>query len=83
MLRDPDTDEIYAPTPRVTTDDDGYLCISTASEPTPAETPGVTLVVGVQYALRGVNRNLIDPLVFTAPEAGTTLDIADIASEPP
>lgn len=81
-LRDPVTNEVYAPPPRITTDDDGYLCVADAHG-NPADTPpGIDLVVGVQYRLRSVNRALLDEVVFTAPDAGETLDYADIESEP-
>jgi hypothetical protein len=82
VLRDPVTNEVYAPPPRVTTDEAGILYV-VDGDGVLADTPGVPLVVGVQYMLRGVNRQLIGQLVFTAPDAGTTLDIADIISEPP
>lgn len=82
VLRDGTVNEVYAPTPRVTTDAEGRLCVADA-DGAPVAT-NVTLVVGVQYRLRAVNAGLLDPLVFSDAQAvGGTLDIADIIPENP
>lgn len=83
MLRDPSTQETYSPPPRVTTDDAGYLCVADAAG-VPSATRGVDLVVGVQYRLWAKNRMLMDPIGwFTAPDAGTTLDITGVPDPEP
>lgn len=79
---DPTANEVYSPTPRITTNDQGYLCVADAAG-VPSDSAGVPLIVGVQYRLRSTNAGLLNPLVFTAPDAGQTLDLADVVPENP
>lgn len=79
-LADPVADENYISCPEVITDDNGYLTV--AVDGAPSATPGVTLVVGAQYTIRGVQANMLGPLTFNTPAAGTVLNLADILPVP-
>lgn len=86
VTQDGTADENYVAAPKITTNDEGFICLrvgTSGGKPVPADTAGVDLVKGCQYAIHGpgIPRTPFDP------PAGSTLDLADlplnVGSPPP